>query len=303
MVMCLVLISELSGERLDKFLSGEMSKTRSFVQNMITEGLVLVNGEPQKASYSLKTGDKIEYTMPEVKVLDACPQDIPIDIVYEDNDILVVNKSAGMVVHPAPGNPDNTLVNAVMKHCEGKLSGINSVIRPGIVHRIDKDTSGLLVIAKNDASHLNLSEQFKVHSITRVYTAVVNGKFKETSGTVNAPIGRHPVQRKKMAVTDKNSKSAVTHFEVLEEYSKYSLIKCRLETGRTHQIRVHMSYIGHPLLGDLVYGDKNKLGISGQMLHAGVLGFNHPSSGEYIEFDAPVPQEFKKVMDVLKSKE
>lgn len=298
--MYLVLISDLSGERLDKFLSHKIDKTRSFVQGIIADGLVLVNGKPEKPSYSVKAGDEIEYALPEIRVLDARPQDIPIDIVYEDNDVLVVNKEAGMVVHPAPGNPDNTLVNAVMKHCEGKLSGINSVIRPGIVHRIDKDTSGLLVIAKNDESHLALSEQFKVHSMTRVYTAIVNGRFKENSGTVNAPIGRHPVNRKKMAVTDKNSKEAVTHFEVLEEFDKYSLVKCRLETGRTHQIRVHMSYIGHPLLGDIVYGDKNKMGLEGQMLHAGVLGFNHPITGEYLEFESNPPEKFMKVLDALR---
>jgi len=298
--MCLVLISESNGVRLDKFLSAQTDKTRSFVQNMISDGLVLVNGKAEKASYTVKQGDKIEYTLPQVKVLDAVPQDIPINIVYEDDDVLVVDKEAGMVVHPAPGNPDNTLVNAVMKHCEGKLSGINSVIRPGIVHRIDKDTSGLLVIAKNDEAHLNLSEQFKVHSITRVYTAVVNGRFKENSGSIDAPIGRHPVNRKKMAVTDKNSKNAVTHFEVLEEYGKYSLIRCRLETGRTHQIRVHMSFIGHPLLGDLMYGDKNKMGLAGQILHAGVLGFNHPKTGKYVEFKSELPQKFSEVVQSLR---
>ncbi len=300
----LVITSELSKVRLDKFLSENTGKTRSFVQSMISDGLVLVNGKPEKASYSVKCGDKIEYNLPEIKVLDAKPQDIPIDIVYEDEDVLIVNKEAGMVVHPAPGNPDNTLVNAVMKHCEGKLSGINSVIRPGIVHRIDKDTSGLLVIAKNDEAHLNLSEQFKVHSITREYTAIVNGHFKENSGTVDAPIGRHGVNRKKMAVTDKNSKDAVTHFEVLEEYPKYSLIKCKLETGRTHQIRVHMAFIGHPLLGDSVYGDKNKMGIEGQMLHAGKLGFVHPRTGEYVEFESQLPEDYKKVLaDLRKSAE
>ena len=298
----LVVTSEISGVRLDKFLSDNIGKTRSFVQNMISDGLVKVNGKTEKASYSVKLGDNVEYDLPEIKVLDAKPQDIPIDIVYEDDDVLIVNKEAGMVVHPAPGNPDNTLVNAVMKHCEGKLSGINSVIRPGIVHRIDKDTSGLLVIAKNDEAHLNLSEQFKVHSITREYTAIVNGHFKESSGTIDAPIGRHGVNRKKMAVTDKNSKNAVTHFEVLEEYPKYSLIKCKLETGRTHQIRVHMAFIGHPLLGDSVYGDKNKIGIEGQMLHAGKLGFVHPASGKYIEFESDLPDNYKKVLaDLRKS--
>lgn len=298
--MCLVLKSDCSGVRLDKFLSEGISETRSFVQNMISSGLVLVNGRAEKASYMVKEGDEVFYTLPEIKVLDACPQDIPIDIVYEDQDVLVVNKSAGMVVHPAPGNPDNTLVNAVMKHCEGNLSSINSVIRPGIVHRIDKDTSGLLVIAKNNDAHLNLSQQFKVHSITRVYTAVTNGKFKEKSGTVDAPIGRHHTNRKKMAVTEKNSKNAVTHFEILQEYKSHSLIKCRLETGRTHQIRVHMAYIGHPLLGDLIYGDKNKLGLKRQLLHAGVLGFNHPKTGEYMQFEAGLPDDFLNVLDKLK---
>ena len=297
-----MIISEISGVRLDKFLSDQIGKTRSFVQSMLSDSLVKVNGKHEKASYSVKCGDEIEYILPEVKVLDAKPQDIPIDVVYEDEHIIVVNKEAGMVVHPAPGNPDNTLVNAVMKHCEGKLSGINSVIRPGIVHRIDKDTSGLLVIAKSDEAHLNLSEQFKIHSITREYTAIVNGHFKENAGTVNAPIGRHGTNRKKMAVTDKNSKEAVTHFEVLEEYPMYSLLKCKLETGRTHQIRVHMSFIGHPLLGDTVYGDKNKLGIEGQMLHAGVLGFNHPITGEYVEFKSNLPEKYEKILaDLRKS--
>jgi len=301
-VIYLIVKSEISGVRLDKFLSDSTEKTRSFVQSMIEDGLVLVNGKTAKASYSVKSGDEIEYTLPEIKSLDAKPQDIPIDVIYEDEDILIVNKEAGMVVHPAPGNPDNTLVNAVMKHCEGKLSGINSVIRPGIVHRIDKDTSGLLVIAKNDDAHFKLSDQFKVHSITREYTAIVYGHFKENSGTVDAPIGRHGTNRKKMAVTDKNSKNAVTHFQVLEEYPKYSLIKCILETGRTHQIRVHMSFIGHPLLGDSIYGDKNKMGIEGQMLHAGKLGFTHPGTGEYIEFESDLPENYKKVLaDLRKS--
>ena len=297
----MIIISEKEGIRLDKFLAEETDKTRSFIQKAIEDGFVTVNGKAGLTKTKVKIGDEIEFNEPEVKTLDIVPQDIPLEIVYEDDDLIIINKPKGMVVHPAPGNPDNTLVNAVMAHCGERLSTINSVIRPGIVHRIDKDTSGLLVIAKNDESHLKLSEQFKVHSIERVYTAVVKGSFKEKTGTINAPIGRHPVHRKKMAVTDKNSKHAVTHFKVLEELCGYTLVECRLETGRTHQIRVHMSYIGHTLLGDTLYGDKNKLKIEGQVLHAGVLGFDHPRTGEFMRFECPTPNEFQEILSRIRS--
>lgn len=267
---------------------------------MFDENKLLVNNKEPKASLKVKEGDIIEYELPEIKELSAKAQDIPLEIVYEDDYLLVINKPVGMVVHPAPGNPDNTLVNAVMSHCQGRLSTINSVIRPGIVHRIDKDTSGLLVVAKNDEAHQGLAEQFAVHSITRIYTAIVNGHFKNSQGIVDAPIGRHGGDRKKMAVTAKNSKNAVTHFNVIEEFEGYSLVKCRLETGRTHQIRVHMSYTGHPLLGDSIYGDRNKMGISHQMLHAGVLGFNHPITKEYMEFESELPEEFEEIINKLR---
>ena len=293
------IICDSAGERLDKYLAMQTGKTRSYIQKAIEQGCVLLNEKQVTGKTKLKAGDSIEFTDMAPQTAEIVPQKIPLDIIYEDADILVVNKPKGMVVHPAPGNPDKTLVNAIMAHCGSRLSTINSVIRPGIVHRIDKDTSGLLVIAKNDASHQKLSEQFKIHSIERVYTAVVKGHFKEKSGTINAPIGRHPVHRKKMAVTDKNAKHAITHFKVLEDLEGYSLIECKLETGRTHQIRVHMSYIGHPLLGDSLYGDKNKMGISGQVLHAGVLGFIHPTTGESIRFVAPLPEDFKEIVRKL----
>lgn len=294
------IICECGGCRLDKYLAEQTGKTRTYIQKALEAGCVFVNEKPAAGKTKLKIGDRIDFTEMEVTTAEIIPQEIPLQIVFEDEDVCVVNKPKGMVVHPAPGNPDNTLVNAVMAHCGDSLSTINSVIRPGIVHRIDKDTSGLLVIAKNDFSHLKLSEQFKVHSIERVYTAIVKGHFRETSGTVNAPIGRHPVHRKKMAVTDKNAKDAVTHFKVLEPLNGYSLVECRLETGRTHQIRVHMSYIGHTLLGDSLYGDKNKLGISGQVLHAGVLGFKHPRTGEDLCFSCPPPEDFLKIWNTLK---
>ena len=295
------ILCDVAGERLDKFLPEKTDKTRSFIQKAIEEGCVLVNGSPAKAKQKLKTGDVILFNEPEDKMAEIVPQDIPLDIVYEDNDVLVINKPKGMVVHPAPGNPDNTLVNAIMSHCGDRLSTINTVVRPGIVHRIDKDTSGLLVIAKNDAAHNGLAEQFKVHSIDRVYYAVVKGAFREKTGKIDAPIGRHPTQRKKMTVTDKNAKNAVTHFKVIEELNGYTLIECRLETGRTHQIRVHMQYIGHTLLGDTLYGDKNKLGIEGQVLHAAVLGFEHPVTKERMLFRSELPEAFTNIVNQLKN--
>ncbi len=294
------IICDATGIRIDAYLSEKTGKSRNFVKDMLENGLVTVNGKKVKASNKTKENDEIEYELPEEKEAEIIPQDIDLDIVYEDSDVLVINKPVGMVVHPAPGNYEDTLVNAIMFHCRDKLSTINSVVRPGIVHRIDKDTSGLLVVAKNDNAHNSLAEQFKVHSVTREYTAIVKGSFKSAEGTVDAPIGRHPVDRKKMAVTAKNSKHAVTHFKVVEQLNGYTLVKCRLETGRTHQIRVHMNYIGHTLLGDVVYGDKNKLGIKHQMLHAGILGFVHPSTGKYMEFSIPLPEEFENILEKIK---
>ena len=285
---------ESSGERADKLLSAVLSDySRSFTQNLFAENLVFCKGKAISKSFKVKAGDKLEFTVPEPKMLSLEPEDVELEIMYEDNDLLVVNKPRGMVVHPAPGNYSGTLVNALLHHCKGNLSGINGVIRPGIVHRIDKDTSGLLLVAKNDNAHVSLSAQIKEHSLLREYRAVIHGKLKEQSGIVDAPIGRSASDRKKMCVTDRNSKNAVTHYEVLEEYKDFSFLRLRLETGRTHQIRVHMAYLGHPVAGDPVYGPKNgvtKLG--GQCLHAGLLGFVHPVSGEFIRTEAPLPDYF-----------
>lgn len=285
---------ESSGERADKLLSAVLPDySRSFTQNLFAENLVFCKGKAISKSFKVKAGDKLEFTVPEPKMLSLEPEDVELDIMYEDSDLLVVNKPRGMVVHPAPGNYSGTLVNALLHHCKGNLSGINGVIRPGIVHRIDKDTSGLLLVAKNDNAHVSLSAQIKEHSLLREYRAVIHGKLKEQSGIVDAPIGRSASDRKKMCVTDRNSKNAVTHYEVLEEYKDFSFLRLRLETGRTHQIRVHMAYLGHPVAGDPVYGPKNgvtKLG--GQCLHAGLLGFVHPVSGEFIRTEAPLPDYF-----------
>ncbi len=277
--------------------------TRSGAQRLVQEGLVTVGGTPVGKNYRLRNGDQVQVTVPEPKPMVAEAQNIPLDIVYEDEDLLVVNKPKGMVVHPAPGNPDGTLVNALLYHCQGSLSGINGVLRPGVVHRIDKDTSGLLIVAKNDFAHLKLAEQIKEHSFTREYRAVVHGNLREDSGTIHAPIGRSQKDRKKMAVTDKNSKDAITHYEVLARYSGFTYIKCRLETGRTHQIRVHMAYLGHPVAGDQVYGPKNTpTELHGQCLHAGLIGFIHPRTGEYIELEAPLPDYFTKILHALEAK-
>lgn len=285
---------ESSGERADKLLSAVLSDySRSFTQNLFAENLVFCKGKAISKSFKVKAGDKLEFTVPEPKMLSLEPEDVELEIMYEDSDLLVVNKPRGMVVHPAPGNYSGTLVNALLHHCKGNLSGINGVIRPGIVHRIDKDTSGLLLVAKNDNAHVSLSAQIKEHSLLREYRAVIHGKLKEQSGIVDAPIGRSASDRKKMCVTDRNSKNAVTHYEVIEEYKDFSFLRLRLETGRTHQIRVHMAYLGHPVAGDPVYGPKNgvtKLG--GQCLHAGLLGFVHPVSGEFIRTEAPLPDYF-----------
>lgn len=291
------------GNRIDAYLSDKANSfTRSHIQKLIAEGAVLVNSKAVSKSYKVVAGDLITVILPENDELEIIAQDIPLDIVYEDKDLLVVNKPKGMVVHPAPGSPDGTLVNALLYYCKGELSGINGVIRPGIVHRIDKDTSGLLVIAKNDAAHNGLSEQFAVHSIKREYHAVCYGNVKSDKGTVNAPIGRHPVNRKQMAITLNNSKNAVTHYEVVERYHNFTYIKCHLETGRTHQIRVHMSSLGHPIAGDEVYGPKKIIkSLGGQCLHAKVLGFTHPITKKEMLFDSDLPKYFTQFIKTLEN--
>ncbi len=285
---------EKAGERIDKIICAALdTMSRSAVQKIIDEGGVSVGGTVISKNYKVRAGDMIKFIIPEAKELEVTAENIPLDIRYEDDDLLVVNKPKGMVVHPAAGNYDGTLVNALLYHCKGSLSGINGVIRPGIVHRIDKDTSGLLIVAKNDMAHISLAEQIKVHSFTREYQSVVYGRMKNQSGTVDAPIGRHPVDRKKMAVTQKNSKNAVTHYSVVGEYRDFTHLRLRLETGRTHQIRVHMSYIGHPVAGDAVYGPKKVIEyLSGQCLHAGLIGFKHPRTNEYIEIKSELPEYF-----------
>ena len=290
---------EDKGSRIDKYISDNIAElTRSAVQGLIEKGLVLAGGKAISKNYKLRGGEEISVTIPEPEPMDAVPEDIPLDIVYEDDDLLVVNKPKGMVVHPAHGNYTGTLVNALLHHCGDSLSGINGVIRPGIVHRIDKNTSGLLIVAKNDASHLKLAEQIKVHSFTREYEAVACGYFKDTEGTVDAPIGRHKTDRKKMCVTTENSRNAVTHYSVIKQYGGYAHVRLRLETGRTHQIRVHLSYIGHPVLGDDVYGKPYK-GLEGQCLHARKIGFVHPTTGEYMEFQSDLPDYFVSVLNKL----
>ncbi len=283
-----------NGERIDVFLVEKLEgKTRSAVQKMLADGMVKLNGNCASKNAKLKSKDLVEVTLPEPKELDVIPQNIPLDIVYEDDDLLVVNKPKGMVVHPAAGNEDKTLVNALLYHCKGSLSGINGVIRPGIVHRIDKDTSGLLIVAKNDTSHINLAKQIEEHSFTRIYHAVVYGNVKEDEGTVKTLIGRHPKDRKKMAVVAKDGRVAVTHFKVLERLEGFTCLELKLETGRTHQIRVHMASLGHPVAGDSVYGPKKVItSLDGQCLHAKVIGFIHPQTGEYLEFDSDLPQIF-----------
>ena len=290
-----------AGERLDKLLPELLPElTRSAVQKIIDDGGVLVNDNPENKKYKCKLDDVIDVTIPDAKPLEAQAQDIPLEIVYEDEDLLVVNKPKGMVVHPASGNPDGTLVNALLYHCGDSLSGINGVIRPGIVHRIDKDTSGLLIVAKNDMAHLSLAGQIKEHSFSRAYEAVVYGNIKEDSLTVNQPIGRSPKDRKKMAVTLKNSKNAVTHIEVIRRYQGFTHIRCILETGRTHQIRVHCAHIGHPVAGDSVYGPKKVITeLSGQCLHAKHIGFVHPRTGEWLEFESELPEYFTRFLDKI----
>ena len=290
------------GQRIDRYLSDELEdRSRSYIQKIMKEGYVKVNQKPVKSNYRLSFGDSVEVTLPEAKEPDIVPENIPLDILYEDQDIIMINKPKQMVVHPAPGHYSGTLVNALMYHCGDELSGINGCMRPGIVHRIDMDTTGSLVVCKNDKAHQSLSEQLKVHSIRRIYVAIVHGNIKEDSGTVNAPIGRHPTDRKKMSTHCKNGRDAVTHYKVLERFGDYTYIQCELETGRTHQIRVHMASIGHPLLGDTVYGSaKNPYHLEGQALHAMILGFVHPRTGEYMEFTAPLPEYFVKLLSKLR---
>ena len=289
---------EESGERIDALLSRKFAAlSRSLIQKCMEAGTVTVNGKPVKKNARANAGDEIVFAFPETEALPVEPQDIPLDVVYEDEDIIIVNKTRGMVVHPAPGHPDGTLVNALLYRCGDSLSGIGGVQRPGIVHRIDKDTSGLIAVAKNDFAHQGLSAQLSDHSLCREYVAVVNGSFREERGVVDRPIGRHPVDRKRMAVTEKNSKRAVTHWEILENYRGYSLVLCRLETGRTHQIRVHMASIGHPLLGDGLYGAKcPDKGLEGQCLHARRLRLIHPRTGEELQFEAPLPDYFNEIL-------
>ena len=297
-----VVEQETAGQRIDRFLSGEdTGLSRSALQALVADGHVLCNGRLVAKSLKLKAGDTIVLEIPDAKPIEAVPQDIPLDIVYEDEHLLVVNKPKGMVVHPAPGNPDGTMVNALLWHCAGRLSGIGGAIRPGIVHRIDKDTSGLLVVAKTDAAHQALTEQMSVHSIHRVYHAVVYGNLKEDTGFVEAPIGRDPKDRKKMAVTQQNSKYAYTGWQVLERFGNFTYIACKLKTGRTHQIRVHMASIGHPLAGDAVYGPKNCIrSLNGQCLHAKELGFVHPATGEWMQFDSSLPDWFQDYLSRLR---
>lgn len=290
-------------KRLDVWLTASLDQfSRSYIDKLIQDGNVSVNKKNVKSGYRLKAGDTIEVNVPEPKLLEVKAEEIELDIIHEDEDIIVINKPRGMVVHPAAGNYSGTLVNALLRHCGGSLSDINGVIRPGIVHRIDKDTSGVLVIAKNNKSHAFLSDKLKEHDINRIYIAVAEGVIPEDRGTVDAPIGRHPVDRKKMAVNLKNGRRAVTHFKVLERFKNTTLLELRLETGRTHQIRVHMSYIGHPLVGDSVYGKKKQVyGFEGQALHAGTLGFVHPGTGEYAEYTAQPPAEFNELVKRLKN--
>ena len=297
----MTLFADISGERLDAFLArtGE-ELSRSAAQKLIEEGLVTLNGKPGKKNDKLNMGDRVDYQIPKPKEVDIAPKEMPLDIVYEDEDVLVLNKPKGLVVHPAAGHQDDTLVNGLLHAMAGQLSGINGELRPGIVHRIDKDTSGLLAVAKNDFAHNMLASQLKDHTMARTYEAIVCGSFREDSGTVDAPIGRHPSDRKKMCVIARNSKEAVTHWEVVRRYRGYTHIRCRLETGRTHQIRVHMAHIGHPILGDTVYGHKKpELGQDSQCLHAGALCFRHPRDGRPVMVFAPLPEYFTQVLEKL----
>jgi len=298
----IVVESEDVGVRIDVFLTETIENlSRSGVQKLIESENILVNNKSTKSNYKLRFEDTIFFKIPEPEILELLAENIHIDIVYEDKDIVVVNKAKGMVVHPAPGHYSGTLVNALMYHCGENLSAINGVMRPGIVHRIDKDTSGVIVVAKSDSGHRGLAKQFADHSITRLYNGIAINNIKNDKVTIDRPIGRHPTDRKKMCVTNKNSKNAITHIQVIERFTKYTFIEASLETGRTHQIRVHMSSIGNPLLGDTVYGkEKQSFGLSGQVLHAKVLGFHHPITGEYKEFSSDLPENFKFLLNKIK---
>lgn len=290
------IISDVSGDRIDKFVSEKLNISRSRVQKLIEDGYITIDGKPAKSSSKVDANQIVMVEIPEAKPVEIVAEEIALDILYEDRDVIVINKPKGMVVHPANGNYTGTLVNAIMAHCKDNLSGINGEIRPGIVHRIDKDTSGVLVIAKNDKAHICLAEQLKEHSMTRVYVAVARGRFKDERGVINAPIGRNPKDRKKMGIVP-NGRHAVTHYKVIKQLDDCAVLEVRLETGRTHQIRVHMTHIGHPLLGDSVYSSgKNKYGFVGQALHAKTLGFIHPSTGKYMEFSSNLPEEFEKLL-------
>ena len=294
---------EGEASRLDAFLSAQLDGlSRSHIQKILKGGGVLVNGRPEKSSYRVAPGDQVELEVPEPEEPEILAEEMDLDILYEDRDIILINKPKGMVVHPAAGHYSGTLVNGLMAHCREDLSGINGVLRPGIVHRIDMDTTGVLIACKNDFAHTSIAQQLKVHSITRKYYAIVHGVIREEEGTVNAPIGRHPTDRKKMSINTKNGREAVTHYRVLQRFEKFTYVECQLETGRTHQIRVHMASIHHPLLGDTVYGPAKcpVNGLQGQTLHAGVLGFIHPRTGEYMEFSAPLPEYFQELLKKLK---
>ena len=297
----MTLFADIAGERLDAFLARSIEgMTRSAAQRLLDEGCVLRMGKPGKKNDKLNPGDTIEVTMPEPKSVDIVPTEMPLEIVYEDEDVLVINKPKGLVVHPAAGHQDDTLVNGLLYAMGDSLSGINGELRPGIVHRIDKDTSGLLAVAKNDLAHVVLASQLKDHTMARTYECIVCGNLKEDSGTVDAPIGRHPTDRKKMCVTARNSRHAVTHWEVITRYRVYTHVRCKLETGRTHQIRVHMAHIGHPILGDTVYGRKKpELGQTSQVLHAGILCFRHPRDERPVVVMAPLPEYFENVLNKL----
>lgn len=296
-----VITEDMEDERVDKCLNGLIdSLSRSYIQKLVNEGKITVNGEIIKSSYRVRTDDQIRVILPPVIAPDIVPEEIPLDILYEDDDVIVVNKPKGMVVHPAPGHYQGTLVNALLAHCGQNLSGINGVLRPGIVHRIDRDTTGSVIACKNDKAHACIARQLKEHTIIRKYHAIVQGNLRGEEGTIHTLIGRHPLDRKKMAVLNSKGKEAITHYRVLKRFDKYTYIELRLETGRTHQIRVHMAWLGHPLLGDTVYGPKNcPYKLEGQTLHAKILGFRHPETNEYIETDAPLPEYFNRLLNIL----